>query len=839
MIKSHLGIPLSIPTTISAIPSSVFLELTAIEKTPGTTEEKAFINQAKILTNFNEEIPYSGEYISFGSTFKNLSKDKILAYISWRTKLRKGILSPTFARFVMIYTAELANLIECPDVLETHKKLCFLKDNLSKLIPEYSNFWRVHKILNETIVDFIIYYNLDFNLALPVLDKSFVSLYILNKTQTESDDKIFSALMNIHQMFSEISELYQNIPSVYQSIIVESFKKIDLYCLKNKNQTYISKFICLEPTQSDENLFDYIPFDYTRNKRTEIVISDIFRIKHETEKWSKYQCTIDATENSNPLSILIDEINYFIRRSLNKGKEKFEFKSPIWALKIARTEMRNQLLKVAESNQTTNEADFIRSNLNREDDFELSDIYEVFQKLQDMKDEYEANPKQYPSLFIAQAKAIEKIGYSYDLIQITNIPDELPKSYSELSIDHLKEYLTWRTFWRNGEYCETYPSFVLLYVSELINLIGCKSVQDAANKLHLFCKKYSLFKTVLNTTLNKTLRDFYLYYKINLEKCKRSVHYEEDLLVLANLDPANEDKIFDIIISASYYSIKGSTLYRHHPDLFKHIAINALRKIDAIEQKNNQSWISRCFGKFIQTDSEIFSQLNFSFSANKKGDRITVSPLQYYIYENNKWILHLFKPNSNMSYFDKNSHLEASKWLDDFIATVDALVRDDINFRYKLSYRHEDFIDVIKEAIKEWNQEKEEIEQQKRKDMIKIDVSLLDDIRATSEETQKKLLTEEEKLNISDTSSIKPVNEELHQEETQNEINRLSPQEKKYLECLLEDSSIQWIVKEGLTSPILCDKINEKLYVMFEDNVLENGSPVEDYVDDLKKILLA
>ena len=63
----------------------------------------------------------------------------------------------------------------------------------------------------------------------------------------------------------------------------------------------------------------------------------------------------------------------------------------------------------------------------------------------------------------------------------------------------------------------------------------------------------------------------------------------------------------------------------------------------------------------------------------------------------------------------------------------------------------------------------------------------------------------------------------------------LSAQEKRYLQCLLSGKSVNWITDEGLFPSLICDSINDKLYSLFEDIVLEDGILVEDYTEELKK----
>ena len=69
----------------------------------------------------------------------------------------------------------------------------------------------------------------------------------------------------------------------------------------------------------------------------------------------------------------------------------------------------------------------------------------------------------------------------------------------------------------------------------------------------------------------------------------------------------------------------------------------------------------------------------------------------------------------------------------------------------------------------------------------------------------------------------------------------LSPAEYRLLQCLLYGGDVGWVRKEGYLLSVLVDGINEKLYDTFGDSVLlpdDQPQPVEDYIDDLKEMVL-
>ncbi|MBO4851764.1 MAG: TerB N-terminal domain-containing protein [Prevotella sp.] len=59
-------------------------------------------------------------------------------------------------------------------------------------------------------------------------------------------------------------------------------------------------------------------------------------------------------------------------------------------------------------------------------------------------------------------------------------------TYHDLNVPQLRGYFTWRTAVRHGEYRPTMASFAYIYLYELLNGIGCESVEDGLRKMRAF-----------------------------------------------------------------------------------------------------------------------------------------------------------------------------------------------------------------------------------------------------------------------------------------------------------------------------------------------------------------
>ena len=170
--------------------------------------------------------------------------------------------------------------------------------------------------------------------------------------------------------------------------------------------------------------------------------------------------------------------------------------------------------------------------------------------------------------------------------------------------------------------------------------------------------------------------------------------------------------------------------------------------------------------------------------------------------------------------------------LGNIIKAVDSALRDRYEYRFRL--RTEDVSkNIMSLIVKETD-----LLYKKRKmaeaPKIEIDLSQLDSIRKAAEITRDKLIVEEVTPDITEMQSSEP--------ETVQEAENDSPldaEESAFLKALLNGGDWKEQARAaGRMSSILADSINEKLFDLFGDTVIDfsDDTPVliEDYTDELK-----
>ena len=190
---------------------------------------------------------------------------------------------------------------------------------------------------------------------------------------------------------------------------------------------------------------------------------------------------------------------------------------------------------------------------------------------------------------------------------------------------------------------------------------------------------------------------------------------------------------------------------------------------------------------------------------------------------NGKWKCRKYNGNRN-----RNGHLG------DIVKAVDSLMRDKTDFRHKISF---DGISktaekIIRSEIDAYFEEKRRKEAMK----IEIDVSKLGSIRRAADITRDKLIVEEDSL----PELMIEKEPEATQKKCDNSI--LDADETVFLEAILLGGDIREAAdKCGKMLSILCDSINEKLFDIFSDTVIdcscEPPEVIEDYAEELKRMI--
>lgn len=424
-------------------------------------------------------------------------------------------------------------------------------------------------------------------------------------------------------------------------------------------------------------------------------------------------------------------------------------------------------------------------------------------------------------LFYTQARLMEDFTDDYDF---RGSFSRFYPTYADMTTEQLRGYFSWRTRVRQGIVQKTAPGFVFIYIFELLNGIGW---QDAGQGYDLLCefeKRYGeADPTVrLGVYLPRWKKDFILYYGLDtaLIEEKSGDEMKNAAVKLAGGEITRKER-FDCLNLLSSHKLYKSPVYAKTPEDMMEVVDRVYAATEAFFGGRERAF--DLFGSFSNGVYAMFLSAVFHDEKQHKNQIIAVSERERFECNDGMW--------THSEFLLSGGKL---KTLSGVMKNIDSEMRVRTGCKRKLSRVQTAgfFEDAVRNAVDGFFEEKERLS----RPVINIDVSVLDSIRKTAEITQQKLIVDEE-LPQDEQSMPEPV---PVQPQPGGDIP-LDGQEAKVLEILLSgEDAEEYCRKNGLMLSVVCDAINEKLFDLFSDNVIEYfDCPViiEDYGDELKNMM--
>lgn len=95
----------------------------ACERPSAADRAKAFCQQAKLMEDYEDDMPWSGDFVCYFPTYRDLNTRQLRAYFSWRTRVRRGEFQPIPSSAAYLYVYELLNGIGASSTEDSLQKL--------------------------------------------------------------------------------------------------------------------------------------------------------------------------------------------------------------------------------------------------------------------------------------------------------------------------------------------------------------------------------------------------------------------------------------------------------------------------------------------------------------------------------------------------------------------------------------------------------------------------------------------------------------------------------------------------------------------------------------------
>lgn len=476
-------------------------------------------------------------------------------------------------------------------------------------------------------------------------------------------------------------------------------------------------------------------------------------------------------------------------------------------------------------------------------------------------------------------------------------------TYNAMSDRQLRGYFTWRAQVRRGNIEETSTSFAFLYLYELICGIGVDDPLDGFNKIKAFWDVYRAFEPGIDRFARVWLQDYAVFHELDpkLLRDSKTVAFDNALIELRRAvrdlvpapapsgqtpkrrktseptlplppDEVREERLMAAINALSTYNLSNSRLNRSHRRDLRHVACAVyIRMARYYDTHRKTGIVASLFGEETAMPYTMFASAVFFAPERHEDCEYRLDPIHIYRCQNGFWECMRIH----------GSRQKSSK-LGEMMRACDQRLRLALDPAHPLKEEKvpKYLAKIIDDEIVAW------LSWDAAHQPVKIDIDLsqLGHIRNAAAQTREALLIDEERedgtladaeVTVAERREAKPVAgtiaepvaTTMQQDEASeptisteqfgvvapllapaptsaDTASALDPAADAYLRALLEQNAAQTasaVAQSGKSEDMLVDTINEALFDLVGDTVIEFGAAgpqiIEDYEADVRGYL--
>ncbi len=378
--------------------------------------------------------------------------------------------------------------------------------------------------------------------------------------------------------------------------------------------------------------------------------------------------------------------------------------------------------------------------------------------------------------------------------------------YRSFNESQRKYYIYWREQCRKGNFGETDTGYLWLYLCELINIKAePKEIMEQLTGLY---DSYGDFGD--DRIVGKTCFEYAIVHKLPMPK--PSV-YESNILGCIVMEQflkgmeAAPDKNLLMFLSG----INDKTIVREFDHDCMGITLSMLKKIEAVKKEEGTSIDEYCNIERANTVMTVFDGLKYFKEIRKS--RFTYSN---YIY--------------NASFDDSLKEIMKNAFAAVRLKRTNKPVKIT-----KFEAFGMDCKDLMQKTVTEWYEDKEIAEIKERASSMVLDREAVSGAESALKEVTKLMASESAE---NDPSQIdKPLEPERKISDSWKGLSEhLDDTQKGYLRACLEGNGKTYLKDIGTPISKMEDSINSLAMDSVGDNIIEDGSIFEEYIDDVKNI---
>lgn len=433
-------------------------------------------------------------------------------------------------------------------------------------------------------------------------------------------------------------------------------------------------------------------------------------------------------------------------------------------------------------------------------------------------------------------------------------------TYHDMNTKQLRGYFAWRTRVRKGEYTRIALSAAYVYIYELLNGIGAKTPEESLEKVKAFETGFldaGFGDARMRQYLNSWMYEFAVVNRLPREltaslQGKDQARMDTGLTVLREPDQHTDAEVFDALCTFAGKKWRDSPVIAADKargmHLFGEIWRNAAAhcRLEYNELLTETDLFTACFGEKRTTFWYPLSSAVFLEQGKFTNADYALNEFRVYRRRGGLW---------RMEAYDKANFKTAR--LRSFMRAADVRLRQYLKVGRPMELLPEeswivpyidDVIEADKKALREAARQK-----------IRIDPAGLEKIRADATITLGRLLTEEEKLELtapdaigeqtSETSETADTAAKAGHGAGTEAAQAVAPEELPLDEIQLQivrmllhgEDAGAFIKARRLMPSMVADGVNEALFDEIGDNVIlcdgDDLSLAEDYIEDIERLL--
>lgn len=475
-----------------------------------TEDYSLFAVQAKYMEDFTDDYKGNADFSSYYPTYSDMDNAQLRTYFTWRANVRKNIIKKTSLSYVYVYIYEVINNIGVKNPSDGFEKLAFILREYSKFdrkIQSYLVTWLkdyyICNNFNEPFKELVLRYKLEKYYPDIQIDKSIDDFHYRNISLI-ADYKFPDSKFYTEERELIIAECFDKTVQNLSHLLSSYGLKLDDLFFNTVRRDYWYRVF---------NGAVYDPPEYY--SKSVKIISSSEKYIYNGNDWKKWEYITDDRNLAVFTGYIIRTIELKLRFASNYKYKLTDNKNKVMEKFSAHDELYDSIRVILTDDlfdkiiAYTFDAVFNKRNpdisVQLQEHFSKAP-YSYFSRMRN--DEDIKNAQSHTQMLVKQGKIIAELEDDFG----NHIAfDKYDPTYSCMTNDQLRCYITWRTNIKKGVFVRTDLSYIKLYLFELTNNILTSDKYEVIKRLVYVLDNVRNDDKWLENEASLMIKSYYVY----------------------------------------------------------------------------------------------------------------------------------------------------------------------------------------------------------------------------------------------------------------------------------------------------------------------------------------